>query len=621
MATTIKSTALDFNTIKNNLKTFLAAQDEFTDYDFEASGLSNLLDVLAYNTHYGALVANYALNESFLSTAQLRSSIVSIAESIGYIPGSRVSSRAKVTLGTVITGANLPPKIVIDPGFKFTSSVDDVTYNFQLRDQVTAINDGGGNYSFLTAQGNNKINLFEGNIKTKTFLVSEEEDEIYIVPDKNLDLNTVIVKVFETPSDTNYQIYTDIEKATSVTSDTQIYVLKETPNGFFELSFGNGNTLGITPSAGNKIEVEFVSCSGSVANGAKVFTPAQDLVVTLTDNVTNVSATIQATTESSSIGGREKETNESIKKNAPFQYTTQNRMVVAADYTTLIYRNFQEYISEINSWGGEDNDPPEFGAVYVSINWVENLSAEDIADIKISINNFVQQLAIISWNLRFIEPTITYIETQLFYQYNPKFTTLGLNAVRSVVNSAVTDYFNNNVGKFGESFRRSNLLSLVDAVDPSVLSSRATVKMQQRLIPQSVSVDGSVVNQLGIPSNYKLVFPTAIASPDDIDQRVFSTLFRHSGKVCFLRNKRNSRVLQVIDNATGFPVLDNAGEYFEDGRLNLQGFTPTSIIDNSNYIKISVVPANQSAVSPTRSNILFFDPTASFERPVIVEST
>lgn len=621
MTTTIKSTALDFNTIKNNLKTFLAAQDEFTDYEFEASGLSNLLDVLAYNTHYNALIANYALNESFLSTAQLRSSIVSIAESIGYVPGSRTSSRGKVGIRTSLTGANLPTNIVLDQGFKFTSSVDDITYNFQTREDLIAVNDGGGNYQFKTINGSADVTLFEGNLKTKTFLVGENENEIYIIPDKNLDLNTVIVKVFETPSDTNYQIYANIEDATAITSDTQIYVLKETPNGFFELSFGNGNTLGITPVAGNKIEVEYISCSGSVANGAKVFTPSVDLIVLLTDGITNVSATVETVTIANSVGGREKESNESIKKNAPFQYTTQNRMVVAGDYATLIYRNFQQYIQEIEAWGGEDNDPPEYGAVYVSINWVDNLSSEDITNLKISINNYVEQLSIISWNLRFLDPVTTYIETQIFYQYNPKFTTLGLNTVRSLVGDAVDNYFNTTIGQFGQSFRRSNLLAQVDQVDPSVLSSRANVRMQQRLIPQRINSDGTVTNLLGFPSGYLLRFPAGIAAPDDLEYRVFSTLFRHSGKVCFIRNKLNTRVLQVIDNATGYPVIDNVGEYFLDGRFNLTGFAPSSIIDNTNYIKISVVPANQSAISPVRNSILEYDGPASLERPVIVEST
>lgn len=623
MATTIKSTALDFDTIKNNLKTFFAAKEEFTDYEFEASGLSNLLDVLAYNTHYNALIANYALNESFLGTAQLRSSLVSLSEAIGYVPGSRSSSTAYVNIKTTLTGVNLPQKITIDPGFKFTSSVNDITYTFQTRDQITANNDGGGNYTFkINSQNPENIAIYEGTRKTKTFIVGPvSETELYVIPDKNLDLNTAIIKVFENASAVDYTIYTNLELATAITSDSQIYVLKETPNGFYELSFGNGNTLGITPSAGNKVEVEYISCSGSIANGAKVFTSTEQLLVTKT-NGDVIQAVIDNTTIFSSIGGSEKETNESIRKNAPFQYTTQNRMVTASDYSTLIFRNFDQYIEEIQSWGGEDADVPEYGAVFTSINFINGLTASEVVALKIRIIEYVNNLSIVSFNLRFVDPIITYIEARVFYQYNPKFTTLGSNAVKANVQSAIDLYFANNIGKFSQSFRRSNLLTEIDKVDPSVLSSRSEIKMQQRLIPQTVSADGlTVTSKLGVTTNYLLRFPVAIAAPDDKEYIITSSLFTYANRTCYLRNKLNSNVIQIIDQATSAPFLSNIGTYdASSGLIRLVGFAPQNITNNVSYIKISAVPGNQSAISPARNNILEYDTDLSLTRPVIVES-
>jgi len=623
MATTIKSTALDFDTIKNNLKTFFAAKEEFTDYEFEASGLSNLLDVLAYNTHYNALIANYALNESFLGTAQLRSSLVSLSEAIGYVPGSRSSSTAYVNIKTTLTGVNLPQKITIDPGFKFTSSVNDITYTFQTRDQITANNDGGGNYTFkINSQNPENIAIYEGTRKTKTFIVGPvSETELYVIPDKNLDLNTAIIKVFENASAVDYTIYTNLELATEITSDSQIYVLKETPNGFYELSFGNGNTLGITPSAGNKVEVEYISCSGSIANGAKVFTSTEQLLVTKT-NGDVIQAVIDNTTIFSSIGGSEKETNESIRKNAPFQYTTQNRMVTASDYSTLIFRNFDQYIEEIQSWGGEDADVPEYGAVFTSINFINGLTASEVVALKIRITEYVNNLSIVSFNLRFVDPIITYIEARVFYQYNPKFTTLGSNAVKANVQSAIDLYFANNIGKFSQSFRRSNLLTEIDKVDPSVLSSRSEIKMQQRLIPQTVSADGlTVTSKLGVTTNYLLRFPVAIAAPDDKEYIITSSLFTYANRTCYLRNKLNSNVIQIIDQATSAPFLSNIGTYdASSGLIRLVGFAPQNITNNVSYIKISAVPGNQSAISPARNNILEYDTDLSLTRPVIVES-
>jgi hypothetical protein len=623
MATTIKSTALDFDTIKNNLKTFFAAKEEFTDYEFEASGLSNLLDVLAYNTHYNALIANYALNESFLGTAQLRSSLVSLSEAIGYVPGSRSASTAYVNIKTTLTGVNLPQKITIDPGFKFTSSVNDITYTFQTRDQITANNDGGGNYTFKTdSQNPENIAIYEGTRKTKTFIVGPvSETELYVIPDKNLDLNTAIIKVFENASAVEYTIYTNLELATAITSDSQIYVLKETPNGFYELSFGNGNTLGITPSAGNKVEVEYISCSGSIANGAKVFTSTEQLAVTKT-NGDVIETVIDNTTIFSSIGGSEKETNESIRKNAPFQYTTQNRMVTAADYSTLIFRNFNQYIEEIQSWGGEDADVPEYGAVFTSINFINGLTASEITALKRRIKEYVNNLSIVSFNLRFADPIITYIEARVFYQYNPKFTTLGSNAVKANVQSAIDLYFANNIGNFTQSFRRSNLLTEVDKVDPSVLSSRSEIRMQQRLIPQTVSADGlTVTSKLGITTNYLLRFPAAIAAPDDKQYIITSSLFTYANRTCYLRNKLNSNVIQIIDQASSAPFLSNIGTYDAVlGSIRLTGFAPQNITNNVPYIKISALPGNQSAISPARNNILEYDTDLSLTRPVIVES-
>jgi len=622
MSTTVKSTALDFDTIKNNLKTFFEAQNEFTDFDFEGAGLSNLLDVLAYNTHYNGLIANYALNESFLGTAQLRSSIVSLASAIGYIPGSRTSSSAKVELTTTLEGGNEPSSITLPINFKFNSTIDDVSYSFLTRQVLTATYNQGV-YSFELPSGDDpeQISIFEGAVKTRTFIVgSTQENEIYVIPDKNLDRSTVLVRVFETSSSTDFQIYTPINEATEINESSLIYVLKESPNGFFELSFGNGNTLGPIPEAGNKIEVEYISCSGSVSNGGKTFTAAEKLSITL-NNGDNAELDIIASTVSNSSGGSEKETNESIKKNAPFQYTTQNRMVVANDYSTLVFDRFRQYIEEINSWGGEDNDPPEYGAVYMSIRWRAGLSDDEISDLKISIENYVEQLSIVSWNLRFLDPITTFIETTVYYQFNPRFTTLGLNTIKTNVAAAVDNYFQETIGKFGQSFRRSNLLTSVDAVDPSVLSSRADIRMQQRLVPEKVNNSGATISRLGKETNYNFFFPQAISPPSNTDYIINSSLFRFNGKTCFLKNKLNSRTIQVIQQGANIPLVDNVGEYFLDGRVRLIAFAPEAILGGDDFIKISVTPGNQSAISPARNNILVFDPALSNELPVEVSST
>ena len=218
METTIKSTDLDFNSIKNNLKTFLAAKAEFEDYNFEASGLSNILDVLAYNTHYNALSANFALNESFLGTAQLRSSLVSLSEGIGYIPKSKTASRATLSFSINLSQVAERPTIVsLSPGVNFESSIDDVTYTFQTRETVEAADDGSGIYQFKTATGSTNIQVYEGRATTKTFIADAiTQDSVYIIPDANMDIDTAIVRVYESPTSLDFVTYQNIKDSPQI---------------------------------------------------------------------------------------------------------------------------------------------------------------------------------------------------------------------------------------------------------------------------------------------------------------------------------------------------------------------------------------------------------------------
>ncbi len=606
MATTIKSTNLDFTSIKNNLKTFLAQQDEFADYNFEASGLSNILDVLAYNTHYNGLIANFALNESFLGTAQLRSSLVSLAEGIGYIPKSRTASRATVNFSVDLSGlAERPSTVSLAPGVAFESSIDDVTYNFSTRETVTATDDGSGIYQFKNISGSASIEIFEGVQKTKTFIADAiSQDALYIIPDKNMDIDTAIIRVYESPTSVAFTTYQNIKKATLINAQTALYILKESPNEFFELSFGDGVTFGITPKAGYKIEVDYLSVSGPIANDGALFTPISQV------NVGGTGYTITAQTVTNSLGGDVKESEQSIRTNAPFQYATQNRMVTADDYSSLVLRNFSTLIKDIKSFGGENALKPEFGAVYMSIVFEDDVTDATKTSTKNSIQDLVDQLAVVSFKLRYLDPVTTFIETNTFFQFNPKLTTLSLNSVTDSVNTVIREYFSINTGKFSQAFRRSNILSLIDDVSPAVLSSRMEVKMQQRIIPR-----------LDAQNDFDLRFPTSIQAADDKDFIIDSSAFNVNNKSAKIRNKLNSNKLQVVTLDGDTVIVDNVGSFDPaSGIISLVGLRPSSIIGGVNYIKIKAVPANQSAIAPQREDILQFDEDPSFASAVIVES-
>ena len=581
MATTIRSADLDFNQIKNELKIYFQQQGEFSDYNFEASGLSNLLDVLAYNTHQNALLANFALNESFLSTAQLRSSLVGLAGSLGYTVSSRSASIAVVNLS--VTDPNGLSSKTLPAGFSFTSTINNKSYTFRTRDTLTANKDDANNYDF-TLNGSVNIPIYEGTTKSKNFIAGlSGENDTYIVPVNNLDLETVEVRVFDNTSTSVYDLYTNINDATNITGDSKIFVVKETPNGFYEVSFGNGIITNQIPQPGNRIQIIYDVVTGPEANGAFTFSPTSEL------NGLDVIVTTVARSSAGSL----KEEIESIRKNAPYLYASQNRMVTAEDYSSLILRNFPNQISDIKSWGGEDNIPPKYGSVFVSIDFSsENTAIQET--VKGDISNLAKDLSVASFNIEFVEPNRTFLEVDCVFQFNPYLTSSSKTAVESAVKQTMKGYFNENLGKFDQSFRRSNMLTEIDETDPSVLSSRASIKMQNRFTPQT-----------GIDS-YTITFPSSISRAEEDVYTIESSTFYFNGKVCFLRNRLDTTIIEIIDSSTGSPEVDNVGSYNPaEGTIILSGFTGTLI--SGSYFKISALPANQATINPLRNNILVYD--------------
>lgn len=657
MATTITSTSLDFTSIKNNLKTYLANKEEFKDYNFEASGLSNILDVLAYNTHINGLIANFSLNESYLSTAQLRSSVVSLAEGVGYIPDSETASRADVRIFFSTSTTPRDTTIALPAYTQFTTTVDDVSYVFSTISTFYATDNGSGFYEFQTSDGSNQIPIFQGTQKVKNFLVGEVLDNpVYIIPDKTIDISTVRVRVYTTAAGSSFTTFQNIINATSISAASTIYILKESPNGFYELGFGDGVSFGIAPAAGSRIEVTYLSTSGADANGASAFTPSAQL------STGGITTNLSTTTFNNSFGGKEKESIESIRKNAPFHYAAQNRMVTADDYSALILQKYSNLIKDISTFGGQDHPSPEFGAVFTSILFEDDVTESVISTTKLAILDLAKQLAVSSFNLRFIDPIKTFVELDCFYQFNPNLTDLSSNAVNSQVNSVITSYFNTNTGSFKQSFRRSNLLAEIDDLSAAILSSRADVRMQQRFTPTAPNLI-AVINSLtanAIASNAALLdyvvglvttnrhkdaanwlvnngysiqnftttldklsntkltisqtlsFPVSIMSADDDEFSITSSQFKFNNVNCVIKNKLESSTLQIVQ-ANGVDIInDNIGTFDANaGTVTINYFNPQSIASGGTQIKLKAVPANQSAIAPERNELLEYDTNES----------
>ena len=600
MATTIKSTQLDFDTIKGRLKDFLKQQSEFEDYDFEASGLSNILDVLAYNTHFNGLTANFALNESFINSAQLRSSVVALAEGLGYVPRSFTSSQAGLNLSVLVTGSNRPTTLTLPRGTTFTTSVNDVSYTFRTRENFVGTDDGNGAYQFLNKDDGTSIPVFEGTEKTKTFFVGDTSDtQVFVIPDITMDISTIRVRVFPTASSTTFETYTSLVDAIRITDDSTFYQIKETPNGFYEIVFGDGISTGKAPVAGNKIIIDYLSTVGTTANGATTFTT--DSIVT----VNGVQFNITVITESNSAGGSLKESIESIRQNAPIAFSSQRRLVTAEDYKALIQTKFGAFINDVTSFGGNDNVPRIYGKVFVGLQFKDNISDDTQQNVKDRIKTeLTDNLSIMSIDTEFVDPVTTNMVLTTTFNLDPDLTGSTPQAIQSLVQNTINNFFTTNLKKFNKVFRRSNLLTLIDALDPAILNSKMEVQLRQGFIPT-----------LNVSLAYTISLPVTIAEPSATDYIVRSTNFTFNNQTCFIRNLLSSNKLQII-SVDGSVEVDNVGSFDSTaGTISLVGFKPTGF--EGNKINFNVTPANQNTVRPLRNFILDIDTSLSTARAVL----
>jgi len=594
MATTIRSTQLDFNTIKSRLKDYLKQQTEFADYDFEASGLSNILDVLAYNTHFMGLNANFALNESFINTAQLRSSVTSLAEGLGYVPKSYSSSKADLNLAVQISAETRPTLITLPRGTSFTSSVGEISYTFQTRENFIGIDDGTGLYQFLNSIDGVAIPVFEGTEKTKTFFVGDVADnQVYVIPDITMDTSTIRVRVFPTASSSSFDTYINIQRALRINDDSKFFQIKEVPNGFYEILFGDGTTSGKAPVAGNKIVIDYLSTQGTVANNASSFSPSSDITVN------GVDYTLVTTTEAASAGGAYKESIESIRQNAPIAFTSQRRLVTAEDYKAQIQSNYGGFLDDVTSYSGADSIPAIYGVTYIGLKFKAGVSASRQQNVKDRIKtDLTDNMAIMSINTEYVDPVTTLLEISTTFNLDPDLTGSTSQALQTQVQNTINNFFTTNLKKFNKVFRRSNLLTLIDALDPSILNSKMEIKLKQSFVPTA-----------NIPLSYTISFPVSLAEPDDTISSLTTSQFTFNSQTCSIKNKVGTTKLQII-SIDGTIEVDNIGSYNNlTGIVNLVGFKPTSF--EGSEISISVFPANQNTIRPLRNYILDIDTTSS----------
>ena len=588
MATKLDISELDFQGIKENLKTFLSQQDEFRDYDFQGSGMNILLDVLAYNTHYLGYNANMLANEMYLDSASQRSSVVSLAKQVGYTPRSATSSKA--TIDVTVNNAS-GSSITMSRGTKFTSTVDGTAYNF-VNNADVSISPVDGVYKF------SNLEVFEGTFLNFKYTVNTADTEQrFVIPNDDVDTTTLTVKIQESATDTTTNTYTLASGITGLDNTSKVYFLQEVENGRFEVYFGDG-VLGKAVADGNIVILDYITCNRDAPNGAPTFT--------LSGNVggfTNVTIS----TIGNAAGGDSPETIKSIKYNAPRDYTSQDRAVTADDYKVLVkslYANAQS----VQVYGGEDASTPDYGKVYISIRAKSGSNLTELT--KTDLVKSLKSFAVASVTPVIIDPETTFITLTTTFKYDSSLTTKDVSTLQTDVLDAVTVYNTESLEDFTGMFRYSEVLKRIDDADPSILSNITKVRMYKFITPT-----------LNSALKYTLSFNNAFFNPHSGHNAsaggvVSSTGFKISNDSStnehFLDDDGagNIRVYYLsgttrIYTSTSFGTID-----YSTGEIILTSANITSIsnVDGAASTKIRVtVQPDSNDIVPVRNQVLSID--------------
>jgi hypothetical protein len=552
---------LDFDNIKSNLKTFLQNQAEFSDYDFEGSGMAVLLDLLAYNTHYLSFNANMLSNELYLDSADIRKNVVSLARQLGYTPTSVKSPVASID----ITVNNVPTtvaSIVMEKGTTFNTTIDQISYNFITNEDVTATPTDGV-YKF------SNVNIYEGTLVNFQYTVdSTDVDQHFHIPSNQADTSTLKVKIQNSASDTTTNTYTRSHTLTEIDSTSKVYFLQECDDGRFEVYFGDG-VLGKALEDGNIVKLEYVVTNMSQSNGASSF-----VLGSTVGGYTDVS--IQ--TKSNAQGGTVAQSNNSIRFNAPLQYQSQNRAVTVKDYETLT-QTFYPNAESISAYGGEDAETPVYGAVYIGI--VPKSGSTLTETTKKSIVDNLKKYNVASVTPVIVTPETTSILLTSNVKYNENLTTKSSDTIRTNIISTLRNFNSNNLRKFEGLFRYSQLVQDIDDTDTSILSNITTIKVRKDFTP---TLDSSIT--------YQVYFRNALYNP-------------HSG--------HNTSAGGILESS-GFKISGNDNEMFlnDDGQGNIRMYYLVSgvktYINNTqgiiNYTtgQITLTSINISSVSNIRGS-------------------
>lgn len=594
---TLNVTELDFDAIKQNLISYFSTSNsEFKDWNYSGSGLNQLLDILAYNTHYNAMLAHMALNETFIDSAQLRSSVVSNAKLVGYIPRSKSASTARLSL-TLTYATTVPIQstgIILPRGTRFKTIQNSNTYYFVNLDETIIPNVSGSN------QYKQTIDVHQGTIDTKRYQVNSVTDRlVYQIDDANIDMSTLIVRVYDSSTSLNANVYTKYTEANigEIGSGSQIYFADENIYGKYQISFGN-DVFGKRPNNLSVVEIEYLTTSGADVNGAGVFS--------LIDNVTVQNANYSQNsiiTINNAGSGSDKEDIESIRFNAPASYVSQNRAVTADDYKTLILSNFSAAQS-IAVWGGEDNDPPQYGKIFLCIKPKEALTLTDIQED--SIRAILKPKKVLSMATEFINPTYINLTLDVFFKYNTGKTNLSKGEIENKIRETVITFNSTYLEQFDGVFRHSSLLRAIDNYSPAVLNSLVRVYVS--------NLSGSFIIDPQNQQRNVLQFNMPLSNDEYGHTIINCTPFNIKATQCYLGDESifgdvtyRRLYTYYVDQTTSNRIKINTN----CGKINvLTGkFEIDSIYADDYYdVILDIVPASND-IAPKRNQLIRIDST------------
>jgi hypothetical protein len=577
----------DFDAVKANLKTFLQSQSEFSDYNFEGSGFAILLDILAYNTHYLGFNANMLANEMYLDSADIRKNIVSIAKMLNYTPSSVKSPVANIDIEVNdATGSTL----TLTKGTVFTTTVSGVGYQYITNEDYT-ITPANGVFNF------SNVDIYEGTLVTFRYTVDKNDpDQRFLIQNSNADTTTLKVSVQNGSTDTTTNIYSLAGGFNNVTDTSKVYFLQEVEDGKFEVYFGDG-VLGTTLSTDNIVILEYIVTNRDESNGASTFTLATTI---------GGFSDITITTNSVSQGGNAAESKESIRFNAPLNYSAQNRAVTTSDYETIV-RSIYPIALSVSAWGGEDDETPVYGTVKIAIKAASGSTLT--TSTKANIIKALKPYNVASVRPVIVDPETTSILITSNVKYDSRLTTKSATTLKSDVLSALTNYNSNTLQKFDSIFRYSKIVGLIDDTDTSIVSNITTIKIKKTFTPT-----------LSLSTKYDVYFRNALYNPvlgynSSQGGILESSGFKVSGdtiNVYFLdddgagnirRYRLSGGVRTYINNTQG--TIN-----YTTGQITLNSLNITTIEnirgETSTSIELTVKP-NSNDIVPVRDQIIEID--------------